>query len=93
MEVLNGTTTLRNSLAVCFFNFYFIIYLFIILLYNIVLVLPYINMNPPRVYLCSQSWTPLPPPSSEGLAVSYTVKHMSSVIQHEVHNTFIQEYM
>ena len=28
-----------------------------------VLVLPYINMNPPRVYTCSTSWTPLPPPS------------------------------
>ena len=27
------------------------------------LVLPYINMNPPWVYTCSQSWTPLPPPS------------------------------
>ena len=33
------------------------------LLYNIVLVLPYINMNLPQVYTCSQSWTPLPPPS------------------------------
>ena len=33
------------------------------LLYNIVLVLPYINMNPPWVYMCSPSWTPLPPPS------------------------------
>ena len=33
------------------------------LLYNIVLVLPYINMNPPQVYMCSPSWTPslLPP--------------------------------
>ena len=31
--------------------------------YNIVLVLPNINMNPPRVYTCSLSWTPLPPPS------------------------------
>ena len=40
-----------------FFKFYFI------LLYNTVLVLPYINMNPPRVYMSSQSWTPLPPPS------------------------------
>ena len=38
------------------------IYLFI-LLYNIVLVFPYIKMNPPRVYTCSQSWTPFPPPS------------------------------
>ena len=33
------------------------------LLYNIVLVLPYFNMNPTRVYTCSQSWTPLPSPS------------------------------
>ena len=35
---------------------------FFFLLYNIVLVLPYINMHPPRVYTCSPSWTP--PPSS-----------------------------
>ena len=27
------------------------------------MVLPYINMHPPRVYTCSPSWTPLPPPS------------------------------
>ena len=27
------------------------------------MVLPYIGMNPPRVYTCSPSWTPLPPPS------------------------------
>ena len=33
------------------FNFYFI------LLYNTVLVLPYIDMNPPWVYMSSQSWT------------------------------------
>ena len=33
------------------------------LLYTIVLVLPYINMNPPQIYTCSPSWTPLPPPS------------------------------
>ena len=38
--------------------------LFIILLYNTVLVLPYFNMNLPWVYMSSQSWTPLPPPSS-----------------------------
>ena len=23
--------------------------------------MPYINMNPPRVHMCSPSWTPLPP--------------------------------
>ena len=38
------------------FNFYFI------LLYSTVLVLPYIDINPPRVYMSSQSWTPLPLP-------------------------------
>ena len=42
-----------------FFNFYF----YFTLLYNTVLVLPYIDMNPPRVYMHSQTWTPLPPPS------------------------------
>ena len=31
--------------------------------YNIVLVLPNIEMNPPQVYLCSPSRTLLPPPS------------------------------
>ena len=39
------------------FNFYFI------LLYNTVLVLPYIDMNQPQVYMSSQSWAPLPPPT------------------------------
>ena len=31
--------------------------------YNILLVLPYIDKNLPWVYMCSPSWTPLPPPS------------------------------
>ena len=39
------------------------IYLSIYLFYNIVLVSPYIDMNLPRVYTCSPSWTSLPPPS------------------------------
>ena len=34
-----------------FFNFYF----YFILLYNTVLVLPYMDMNPPRVYMRSQT--------------------------------------
>ena len=42
-------------------SFYYYYYYY--LLYNIVLVLPYINMHPPRVYTCSPSWTLLPPPS------------------------------
>ena len=43
------------------FRIFLTFYLFI-LLYNIVLVLPYISMNMPRVYTCSLSWTPLPLP-------------------------------
>ena len=45
-----------------FFNF--------ILLYNTVLVLPYISMNPPWVHMSSQSWTSLPPPSPYHLSGS-----------------------
>ena len=47
---------LRNSLG-----FFFLTSVYLFLLYNIVLVLPYINMNLPQVYTCSLSWTPLPP--------------------------------
>ena len=45
-------------------------HLFFFLLYNTVLVLPYIDMNPPQVYMNSQPWTPLPPPSSYHLSGS-----------------------
>ena len=42
---------------------YMFLFVLFCLLYNIVLVLPYINMNPPLVYTCSPFWTPLPLPS------------------------------
>ena len=45
-------------LIILFFKFYFIFKL-----YNIVLVLPNIKMDPPQIYMCSPSWTLLPPPS------------------------------
>ena len=45
------------------FLFYFFKFYFIFKLYIIVLVLPHIKMNPPQVYMCSPSWTLLPPPS------------------------------
>ena len=47
-----------NFFSCFFFKFYFIFKLYIILL-----VLPNIKMNPPQVYMCSPSWTLLPPPS------------------------------
>ena len=57
---------MTSDLHILKFHF-FNINLFILiggkLLYNIVLVLPYINMNPPWVFTCSPSRNPLPPPS------------------------------
>ena len=50
----------------CSLNFFFFYILYFTLFfnfYNIVLVLPYISMNPPQVYTCSPSRTLLPPPS------------------------------
>jgi len=45
-----------------FSQYHSLFFLSLFLLYNIVLVLPYINMNQPWVYMCSQSW--IPPPTS-----------------------------
>ena len=53
------------SMITCGFLFHFLLFFnfnfYFILLYNTVLVLPYIDTNPPRVYMSSQSWTPFPP--------------------------------
>ena len=47
---------LQHLLFVDFFKYKFIYFNWKLkLLYNIVLVLPYINMNPPKVYTCSPS--------------------------------------
>ena len=79
------------------FLFFFNVNLFILiggeLLYNIVLVLPYISMNPPLVYTCSPSWTPLPPPSPfhpSGSSQCTSPKHPVSCIEPglEIHFTY-----
>ena len=65
---------LRSIRCKPYFHLYLFIYLFLVMvifflfyfifkLYIIVLVLPNIKMNPPQVYMCSPSWTVLPPPS------------------------------
>ena len=67
---------------------------FIFLLYNIVLVLPYINMNMPRVYMCSPSWTPLPPPSlyhPSGSTQCTNPKHPVSCIEPRLAIRFIYD--
>ena len=58
-----------NILYLCFFFFYFI------LLYNTVLVFPYIDMNPPQVYMSSQSWTPPSPYHLSGSSQCTSPKH------------------
>ena len=66
-----------------FFNFYF----YFILLYNTVLVLAYIDMNLPRVYMSSQTWTLLPPPSPHhpsGSSLCTSPKHPVSCIKHRL---------
>ena len=63
-----------------FFNFNFNF----ILLYNTVLVLPYIDMNPPWVYMSSQTWTPLAPPTPyhlSGSSLCTSPKHPVSCIK------------
>ena len=55
--------TVSQKLIFIFIHYVVIGFSFLFfLLYNTVLVLPYIDMNPPRVYMRSQSWTLLPPP-------------------------------
>ena len=56
-------TCIKLSDCTCFLVYFLKLINLFILLYNIVLVLPYIDLNPPWVYMCSPSWTPLPTPS------------------------------
>ena len=76
---------------VCWFGFPFLFYLF--LLYNIVLVLQNIDMNPLWMYMCSPSWAPVPPPSPSnpsGLSQCTNSKHPVSYIEPEldIHFTY-----
>ena len=75
--------------CVCVVLFYFFPdvqagFIFYFLLYNIILVLSYIDMNLPQVYMCSPSWTPLPPPSPShpsGSSQCTSPKHPVSCIK------------
>ena len=72
-------------------SFYFFIYIYF---YNIVFVLPYINMHPPQVYTCSPSWTPLLPSSPyhpSGLSQCTSPKHPVSCIEPGLATRFIYD--
>ena len=69
-------------------------YYYYFLFYNIVLVLPYIKMNPPLVYMCSPSWTLLPPPSPyhpSGSSQCTSLKHPVSCIEPGLATRFIYD--
>ena len=73
-----------------FFNFYF----YFILLYNTVLVLAYIDMKPPRVYMSSQTWTRLPSPTPyhrSGSSPCTSPKHPASCIKHRLAIHFLHD--
>ena len=70
------------------------LFYFIFLLYNTVLVLPYIDMNLPHMYMSSQSWTPLPPLSPYHLSGSSqctSPKHPVSCIEHRLAIRFLHD--
>ena len=77
-----------------FLSFFFLKFYFIFNLYNIVLVLPNIEMNPPQVYMCSPSWTHLPPPSPYhplGSSQCTSPKHPVSCIEPGLVTHFIHD--
>ena len=74
--------------------FFFILFYFIFKVYNIVLVLPNIEMNLPQVYMCSPSWTLLPPPSPyhpSGSSQCTSPKHPVSCIKRGLATHFIHD--
>ena len=65
-------------------------------LYKIVLVMPNIIMNPPQVYMCSPSWTLLPPPSPyhpSGSSQCTSPKHPVLCIEPGLATRFIHDIL
>ena len=78
-----------------FFSFFFKFY-FIFKLYIIVLVLTNIKMNLPQVYMCSPSWTLLPPPSPyppSGSSQCTSPKHPVSCIEPGLATRFLHDIL
>ena len=77
-------------------DFFFPQFYFIFKLYIIVLFLPNIKMNPPQVYMCSPSWTLLPPPSSyhpSGSSQCTSPKHPVSCIEPGLATRFLHDIL
>ena len=77
-----------------YFTFQYKLLLLFFLLCNALLVLPYININPPQVYISSNSWTPLPPPSlyhPSGLPQCTSPQHPVSCIEPKLGIRFLYD--
>ena len=64
-EKSSKTSLSEGLICICFLLFIYFLFknFYYFLLYNTVLALPYIKMNPLRVYISSHSWIPLSSPS------------------------------
>ena len=91
MLYFNYKTATHTHIYDHFFKFYFIFKLYII-----VLALPNIKMNPPQVYMCSPSWTLLPPPSPyhpSGSSQCTSPKHPVACIKPGLATRFLHDIL
>ena len=92
--ILPWSGSLSGSILQTVFVSFLFFFLYFFKLYNIVLVLPYINMNLPQIYTCSQSWTLLYPPSlyhPSGSSQCTSPKHPVSCIEPGLATRFIYD--
>ena len=94
----NCQETFNFPLQMIFLSFYVFIYCpffnLFFLLYNTVLVLPYIDMNPPRVYMSSQTWTTPSPPTPyhlSGSSLCTSPKHPVTCIKYRLAIPFLPD--
>ena len=93
LELMSFRFQEERDLRSCMCLYVFFLFFFF-KFYTIVLVLPYINMNPPQVYTCSPSWTLLPPPSPyhpSGSSQCTSPKHPVSCIEPGLATRFIHD--
>ena len=91
-----GLDTVLSHLLFFFVFFFFFRFYFIFKLYITVLVLPNMKMNPPQVYMCSPSWTLLPPHSPfhpSGSSQCTSPKHPVSCIEPGLATRFIHDIL
>ena len=87
---------LEKYLFISITHSFFFKFNFIFKLYIIVLVLPNIKMNPSQVYMCSPSWTLLPPPfpyHPSGSSQCTSPKHPVSCIEPGLATHFLHDIL